>query len=153
VSAPLLTNELLLAQNVQPKATSPGVVQEPTAPSSGGASGGGGSFLGSPMSSILMLLVFFVPFIWLTSRRQKKEQAARASLKKGDRVLANGGIVGELLELDERLAKVKIAPGVTVQILASAVSPYAEAPAKAAAPAAASAAKDLKEAKAGTDKK
>jgi preprotein translocase subunit YajC len=148
VSASLLSNDLLLAQNVQPNATSPGVAQDsaPT-PSSSGQSPG------SPLSSfmpILMMLVIFVPFFLLMSRRQKKEQQARASLKKGDRVMTNAGLVGELMELDERLAKVKIAPGVTVQIVANTVSPYAEAPSK--APAAAPS-KELKEAKAGSDKK
>jgi preprotein translocase subunit YajC len=92
-----------------------------------------------------MMLVIFVPFFLLMSRRQKKESQARASLKKGDRVMTNAGLVGELMEMDDRLAKVKIAPGVTVQIVANTVSPFAE-PEKAPA-------KELKEAKAVTDKK
>ena len=35
------------------------------------------------------------------SRRQKKERAARESLKKGDRVMTNAGLVGELVEMDD----------------------------------------------------
>jgi preprotein translocase subunit YajC len=81
----------------------------------------------------------------MMSRRQKKEAQARASLKKGDRVMSNAGLVGELVELDDRLAKVKIAPGVTVQMVANTVSPFAE-PEKAAA-------KELKDPKPVTDKK
>jgi preprotein translocase subunit YajC len=148
VSAPLLSNDLLLAQNVQPKATAPGVAQD-SAP----APSGGGQSSGSPLAGftpILMMLVIFVPFFLLMSRRQKKEAQARSSLKKGDRVTTNAGIVGELIELDDRLAKVKIAPGVTVQFVASMVSPYVEAPAKGSTPAPP---KELKEAKAGSDKK
>ena len=61
--------------------------------------------------------------------------------------MANSGLIGELMELDERIAKIKIAPGVTVQIMANTVSPYVEAaPGKEAA-------KELKEAKAVSDKK
>lgn len=145
--APLLSSDLLLAQNVQPKATAPGVAQD-----SQPASGGGGQS-GSPLASfmpILMMLVIFVPFFLLMSRRQKKEASARSSLKKGDRVTTNAGLVGELVEMDDRIAKVKIAPGVTVQILANTVSPFVESSAKGAAPAPA---KELKEAKAGPDSK
>jgi preprotein translocase subunit YajC len=94
---------------------------------------------------ILMMLVIFVPFFLLMSRRQKKETQARASLKKGDRVMTNAGLIGELVEMDDRVAKVKISPGVTVQIVANTVSPFAE---PSAAPA-----KELKEAKAVSDKK
>ena len=72
------------------------------------------------------------------NRKQKKESQARAALKKGDRVMTNAGLIGELVETDERIAKVKISPGVTVQIVANTVSPFAE-PEKATA-------KDLKEA-------
>jgi preprotein translocase subunit YajC len=146
VSSTLLSNDLLLAQNVQPKAgtTTPGTVSDGTPPPAGGGAAGGGSPIASFMP-ILMMLVIFVPFFLLMSRRQKKEQAARSSLKKGDRVMTNAGLVGELMEMDDRLAKVKIAPGVTVQIVANTVSPFAE-PEKAPA-------KELKEAKAVSDKK
>jgi len=145
VSSPLLNNELLLAQNVQPKAgtATPGTASDGTTPQAGA---GGQS--ASPIAGfmpIIMMLVIFVPFFLLMSRRQKKEQQARASLKKGDRVMTNAGLVGELVEIDDRLAKVKIAPGVTAQFVANTVSPFAEAD---KAPA-----KELKEAKAVTDKK
>jgi len=146
VSPLLNNNELLLAQNVQPKAGTPGVAQDST-PAPGGQPQSGGSPLAGFMP-ILMMLVIFVPFFLLMSRRQKKEQAARASLKKGDRVMTNAGLVGELVEMDDKLARVKIAPGVTVQIVANTVTPFATStePEKGAA-------KELKEAKAVSDKK
>jgi preprotein translocase subunit YajC len=143
----LPSNELLLAQNVQPKAGTPGVAQDP-APAGGSASPGGG---GSPLAGfmpILMMLVIFVPFFLLMSRRQKKEASARASLKKGDRVMTNAGLVGELMEMDDKLARVKIAPGVTVQIVASTVTPFVDPGGKEK-----SSPKELKEAKAVSDKK
>ena len=139
MSSPLLSNDLLLAQNVLPKAatgaTSPGVAQDSSPPA--GSAGPGGS----PLSGFvmpLMMLVIFVPFFFLMNRKQKKESQARAALKKGDRVMTNAGLIGELMETDERVARVKIAPGVTVQIVANTVSPFVE-PEKAAS-------KDLKEA-------
>ena len=139
------SNQLLLAQNVQPKAGTPGVAQEPGPAPAGGAPQSGGSPIAGFMP-ILMMLVIFVPFFLLMSRRQKKERVARESLKKGDRVMTNAGLVGELIEMDDALARVKIAPGVTVQIVANTVTPFVSPAEKAAA-------KELKEAKAVSDKK
>jgi preprotein translocase subunit YajC len=143
-SSPILSSDLLLAQNVQPKAGTPGVAQD-SAP----APTGGQQASGSPLAGfmpILMMLVIFVPFFLLMSRRQKKERTARESLKKGDRVMTNAGLVGELIDMDDALARVKIAPGVTVQIVANTVTPFVSPTEKAAA-------KELKEAKAVSDKK
>lgn len=75
------------------------------------------------IGGILPLLVMVVPMLLLlffTSRSQQKKQAAAlANLKKGDRVLTQGGLVGKLVEMDERFAKLEIAPGVKVEILKS----------------------------------
>jgi preprotein translocase subunit YajC len=146
VSSPLLSNDLLLAQNVGPKSAAPGVVQD-SAPAQSGSPPSSSAF--GTFTPILMMLVIFVPFFLLMSRKQKKEAQARSSLKKGDRVMSNAGLVGELVDMDERIAKVKIAPGVTVQLMANTVSPFAEAPSKGSGPAP----KELKEAKVASDKK
>jgi preprotein translocase subunit YajC len=87
--------------------------------------------LGSP----IFLMLLFVPFIFMMWRRNKKETEARSKMKKGDKVVA-GGIVGEIMDVDERFAKVKVAPGVTVQVVANLMTPLDTAvPAPAATPA------------------
>jgi preprotein translocase subunit YajC len=147
VPSPLLSSDQLLAQNVPNAAPAPAGAPhtaQDSAPPSGGP-GAGSSPLGGFMMPLIMLLVF-VPIFFMMSRRQKKEQAARAGLKKGDRVMSNAGLIGELMELDDKIAKVKIAPGVTVQMVANTVSPLAVEAEKAAP-------KELKEAKAVSDKK
>jgi preprotein translocase subunit YajC len=79
---------------------------------------------GGGMSSMLMLLMF-VPLIlflfWQSRSQQKKQDAVIGSLKKGDRVVTQSGLIGKLLEVDTRYAKVEIAPGVKVQVLRSAL--------------------------------
>ena len=94
---------------------------------------------------LLLTLVVIVPFLLLMNRKQRKEERARAALKKGDRVTVASGILGELSEIDDRIAKVKIASGVTIQVLATTVSPFPETQ-KAGD-------KDPKEAKPASDKK
>jgi preprotein translocase subunit YajC len=132
-------------QKVEPKGT-PGVAQpDGTPPQSGGSSAGGGL-------SMLFPLLIMVPFLFLMFRRQKKEQQARSSLKKGDTVVSQSGLIGELMEMDEKVAKVKIAPGTTVKMLVTSISPMnAEADKKAAD--AEKDLKDLKDAKVAAEKK
>lgn len=83
--------------------------------------------------------LIFIPLIFMMWRRQKKEEKARGMLKRGDRVVSNGGLIGELVDVQDRIAKVKIASGTTVEMLASTISAYvpessaAKEPAKALA--------------------
>ena len=109
-------------QAVQPKAGTPGVADPAGAPA-GGASGPAASPSPSMVTMLLPFLIL-VPFLFMSFRRQKKEKEARGSLKKGDRVVTTSGLIGELVDLDERIGKVKIAPGTTVQVLATALSPF-----------------------------
>lgn len=131
------TNALIL-QAVQPKAGTPGVASEGAPAGSAPAAPGGGLL-------VMLPLLMIVPILFMSFRRQKKESAQRASLKKGDKILTNSGIVGELIEMDEKLAKVKIAPGTTITVVSSMVSPYDIAPVTAAV--------DVKDAKALAEKK
>jgi preprotein translocase subunit YajC len=133
-------------QNVQPKQGTPGVA-EPSAPAGGAppSSAPGGS-----MITMLLPFLILVPFLFMSFRRNKKEQAARKNLKKGDKVVTQAGLIGELVDLDDRIAKVKIAPGTTVQVLATALSSFDAAPAASKTDKELS---DLKEAKATADKK
>jgi preprotein translocase subunit YajC len=136
-------------QQVAPKAGTPGVEVQ-SAPAGGGApqqaSPPGGS-----MITMLLPILILVPFLFMSFRRNKKEQEARKNLKKGDKIVTQSGLIGELLELDDRVAKIKIAPGTNVQVLASSVSSYDAAPAASAKTDKDLA--DLKEAKATADKK
>ena len=78
-----------------------------------------------PGSSLFMFLMF-VPLIlllfWQTRSQQKKQDKAVAGLKKGDRVVTQSGLVGRLLEIDSRYARLELAPGVKVQVLRTSLS-------------------------------
>ncbi len=68
---------------------------------------------------ILLLLPLLFIMFWSSRSQQKKQQAALTALKKGDRVLTQSGLVGKLVEIGDRYAKVELAPGVKVDILKS----------------------------------
>lgn len=70
----------------------------------------------------LILIVVMIPLLLLSSRSQSKKQAATiAALQKGDKVLLQGGLVGKLIEVGDRYAKVELAPGVKVDFLKTAL--------------------------------
>jgi preprotein translocase subunit YajC len=108
-------------QNVPPapgRAGDPGAgtVQQPAGgpESAPGPSPEGGIFGILPLLLFIPLLIFL---FWSSRSQQKKQDATIASLKKGDRVLTQSGLVGRLLEVDQRYAKLELSPGVKVTVL------------------------------------
>ena len=79
------------------------------------------------MPTLLMMGAMMLVFVFMNSRKQKKEEAERANIKKGDRVFSpQSGLIGELVENNGKIAKVKIAPGVTVDMLGSSIASMPE---------------------------
>jgi preprotein translocase subunit YajC len=116
-------NSLLLAfQAVPPASDAPAQSQTVQPTESGHAEQSAPS---AGFSGLLPLLIF-IPFIffimWQSRSQQKKQEATIASLKKGDKVITQSGIVGRLGEVDDRYARVEIAPGVKIQVLRSSLT-------------------------------
>ena len=71
-----------------------------------------------------MLLIMALPLLLLVlmSRSQnKKQKELEASLKVGDRVVTQAGLIGKVTDLGERTARIEIAPGVNVLMLKTAI--------------------------------
>ncbi len=85
------------------------------------ASSDSGKGAPSGLGGMLPMLIMVVPLVLLmvfTSRSQSKKQSkVLASLQKGDRVITQGGMVGKLVEVGDRYAKVEVAPGVKIEVL------------------------------------
>jgi preprotein translocase subunit YajC len=78
------------------------------------ASGPGG------IASFLPLILIFVIFYFLLIRPQQKKvkehQAFVAALKKGDKVVTNGGIHGEITGLTDTVVTLEIADNVRIKV-------------------------------------
>jgi preprotein translocase subunit YajC len=70
---------------------------------------------------LLMIAPLFLLMWWMSRSQQKRQDKALAELKKGDRVLTQSGLVGKLLEIGDRYAKVEVAAGVKVEVLRTAL--------------------------------
>jgi preprotein translocase subunit YajC len=138
----------MLLQPVGPKSGTPGVSTHEDGAASAPSQQQQGT--GSMWVMMAPLLIVMLVMFYMNRGQKKKDAEIRAKLKKGDRVVSQSGIIGELVEMDDRTAKVKIAPGTNVSMLISTVSPYEVAPAKVDD----KQLKDLKDAKVGAgDKK
>ena len=88
------------------------------------AQGVGGGFGG--MESLLPLVLIFVVFYFLLIRPQQKKQkqhrALLEALRRGDKVVTSGGIIGTITKASETELTLEIADGVKVRAMRSMVS-------------------------------
>ena len=77
------------------------------------------------MGGMLPILIMVIPLLllmfWSSRSQSKKQEKALADLKKGDRIIVQGGMVGKFIEMDNKVAKIEIAPGVKIDVLRSGI--------------------------------
>ncbi len=85
---------------------------------------------GGSVGSILMIVALFVVFYFFMIRPQQKQQkrlkAMREVLKKGDKVVTNGGIYGTVREVRETSVIVEVDRDVQIRVDKNCVTPVAE---------------------------
>lgn len=88
-----------------------------------GAPGGGGM---ESLMSLAPLVLIFVVFYFLLIRPQQKKLKEHKSmldaLRRGDKVVTGGGIVGTIVKVADDEATVEIASGVQVRVLRSTIT-------------------------------
>jgi preprotein translocase subunit YajC len=99
----------------------------------------GSALSGSGVIQFLPIVAIFVVFYFLMIRPQQQQQktlkAQLAAVKRGDRVLTSGGIVGTVQKARDGASEieVEIAPNVRVTVLRETLTQVLTAPAPAAA--------------------
>ena len=76
--------------------------------------------MGDMGSTVLMLVLMGAAFYFLLIRPQQKQEKARrellSAIKKGDKVITNGGIHGEVDSIDETTVTIRCAGGDGVKL-------------------------------------
>jgi preprotein translocase subunit YajC len=85
------------------------------------AAAAGGAPEASPMWSFVVPMVFMVViFYFLLIRPQQKKakehKALLDNLKKGDRVITNGGLIGTIVVIEDQVVNLEIADRVRIEI-------------------------------------
>jgi preprotein translocase subunit YajC len=90
------------------------------------AQAGGAASPGGGYSWWLMMAAIFVIFYFLLIRparkQQKRHQEMVSALKKGDKVITQGGIHGTVEGVDDDVVKLRVADGVKIELSRTAVS-------------------------------
>jgi preprotein translocase subunit YajC len=77
------------------------------------------------MGLIPFALILVAMWLFLVRPQQQRVRAQRdllASLSVGDEVVTAGGIIGRIVELDDKEARIEVAPGMTLTFLRAAIS-------------------------------
>jgi preprotein translocase subunit YajC len=69
-----------------------------------------------------MILIFWFLIIRPQMKRQKEHQQKIASIKKGDKIVTAGGLVGKVAKVDDNYAELDLAQGVRVKAVKSTIS-------------------------------
>ncbi|MFH1596724.1 MAG: preprotein translocase subunit YajC [Pseudomonadota bacterium] len=85
------------------------------------AQGAAGAPEASPMWSfvvpmIFMVVIFYFLLIRPQQRKGKEHKALLENLKKGDRVITNGGLIGTIINIEDPLVVIEVADKVRVEV-------------------------------------
>jgi preprotein translocase subunit YajC len=99
------------------------------------APSGGASFIIQTIPLVLIFVIFWFLLIRPQQKRMKEHQAQIAAVKKGDRVVTGGGLIGKVTKVGDSEVEVELGQGVKVTAVKSTLSQVVD-------PAAAKAAND-----------
>ncbi len=88
------------------------------------AQGAGGAAASGPLAIVsnplVMIVLMFVIFYFLLIRpqqkRAKEHRAMLDNLKKGDKIITNGGVVGEIVSISEQIMVLEVADKVRIKV-------------------------------------
>ena len=86
------------------------------------ASSSGTSFFIQTIPLVLVFVIFWFLMIRPQQRRMKAHQAAILAVKKGDRVVTGGGLIGKVTKVGDQEVEVELAQGIRVQAVKSTLS-------------------------------
>ncbi|MCY3675247.1 MAG: preprotein translocase subunit YajC [Paracoccaceae bacterium] len=92
------------------------------------AAGGGGLGLTNLLPLILIFVIMYFLLIRPQQKKVKEHKAMVTALKKGDKVVTQGGVIGRITKAkeNENEIEVEIAPDVTVKVVRSTISQLME---------------------------
>lgn len=94
------------------------------------APSGGASFFIQTIPLVLVFVIFWFLLIRPQQKRMKEHQAQIAAVKKGDRVVTGGGLIGKVTKVGDTEVEVELAQNIRVQALKSTLSQVVDPTAK-----------------------
>jgi preprotein translocase subunit YajC len=102
--------------------------QDAGGPPAAAPSAGSGGMLVSFLPFVLIFVVFYFLLILPQQRKQKKHKALLEALKKGDRVLTTGGLLGTVAALNKDVVTIQVADNVRIKVRREYIAELQEEP-------------------------
>jgi preprotein translocase subunit YajC len=90
----------------------------------------GASFFIQSIPLVLVFVIFYLLLIRPQQRKMKEHQAQIAAVKKGDRVVTGGGLIGKVTKVGDVEVEVELAQGIRVQAVKSTLTQVIDPTAK-----------------------
>jgi preprotein translocase subunit YajC len=87
---------------------------------------GGPSLLTSFIPILLLFVIFYFLLIRPQQKKQKQHQSLISSLRRGDKIVTNGGLYGTVVDVKDHVIVLKIADDVKVELVKNAVATVIE---------------------------
>ncbi|MEX2608014.1 MAG: preprotein translocase subunit YajC [Kiritimatiellia bacterium] len=71
---------------------------------------------------VLFFVIMYVMMIRPQQRKEKERKAMLAELKKGDKVLFAGGLIGSIAQIGDKTAKIKVSDNVRLDVARGAIT-------------------------------
>jgi preprotein translocase subunit YajC len=94
------------------------------------APSGGTAFLIQMFPLVLVFIIFWFLMIRPQQKRMRDHQAQIMAVKKGDRVVTGGGLIGRVTKVNDTEVEVELAKDVRVQVVKSTLSQVVDPTAK-----------------------
>ncbi len=85
------------------------------AQAAGGAEGGG-TMISFVLPMVFMVVIFYFLLIRPQQKKAKEHKALLDNLKKGDRIITNGGIIGTIINIDDQIVSLEVADKVRIEL-------------------------------------
>ena len=86
------------------------------------AGAGSPSMMSTLLFPIILVAIMYFLMIRPQMKRQKEHRAMLEKLGKGDEVITNGGIVGQVIDIGDNFITVEVAAGVQVRVQKGAIT-------------------------------
>ena len=77
---------------------------------------GGSAMMSFVVPMIFMVVIFYFLLIRPQQKKAKEHKALLNNLKKGDRIITSGGMIGTIINIDDQIVNVEIADKVRIEM-------------------------------------
>ncbi len=81
-----------------------------------GAPEGGGTITSFVLPMVFMVVIFYFLLIRPQQKKAKEHKALLDNLKRGDRIITSGGIIGNIIDIDDQIVTLEVADKVRIDL-------------------------------------